>query len=235
MTNLIEFKNVSFRYGKSRGAAQQFALKDVSFAVPEGKIVALVGQSGSGKSTLVRLALGMLHTETGYVRAAERAHTGLIFQNPLQSLNPRWSVEKIVREGQPSASDEEIARVLEQVSLKPHDVLHKYAGDMSGGQAQRVAIARALISQPDLLIADEPLSAVDVLGKKQIIEVLEDIRSARSLAMLIVLHDLGIAQRLADEIVVLHEGQIVEQGSVRDIISHPKHEYTKQLIEAAKL
>lgn len=230
MANLIEFSHVSVTYNGEKSQA----LDDVSFAVPEGRVVALVGQSGSGKTTALKVALGMIKPTAGEVRKADPASTGLIFQNPASSLNPRWNVKHIVAEGKADATDEDIENALRQASLDPAEMMKRYAGDMSGGQAQRVAIARALVSTPQLLIADEPLSAVDVLGKKQIIETLETIHHERRLAMLMVLHDLGIAQRLADDIVVLHDGKVVESGETRQIISTPQHEYTKELLRAAR-
>ncbi|TCD54978.1 ATP-binding cassette domain-containing protein [Alloscardovia theropitheci] len=227
---LIELRNVR----KVFPTTQTPALDNVSVTVHEGERVAVVGQSGSGKTTLLNIALGFTSATSGAVQTADPHTTGLVFQNPITSLDPRWKVCDIVREGKSGSSYEEVREALENVSLDPDVVMDRYISDISGGQAQRVAIARALISEPKLLVADEPVSAVDVLGKQYIIDTFQHAHEERGLAMLIVLHDLGVAQKLSDTIVVMHEGKIVEHGDTQQVLTHPEHSYTKKLIEAAR-
>ncbi|WP_018143159.1 ABC transporter ATP-binding protein [Alloscardovia criceti] len=227
---LVKLQGVSHTF---RGETQP-AVQNISLSIHSGERVALVGQSGSGKTTILNIALGFITPSQGQVQVANAQSTGLIFQNPSSSLNPRLTVEQIVQEGKPEASREEVEQALASVSLEPREVLHKYVGDISGGQAQRVAIARALMDKPDLIVADEPVSAVDVLGKQQIISTLHQLQQERAYASLIVLHDLGVAQQLSDTIIVLHNGVIVEQGKTQEILASPQQEYTRRLIAAAQ-
>lgn len=218
----------------SFAGAHEPAVHAVSLSVSEGERVVIVGQSGSGKTTVLNIALGFITPQAGEVEIADPASAGLVFQNPLTSLDPRWTVERIVREGSTTQVDRsDVISALHSIDLG-EELLGRYVSDISGGQAQRVAIARALLSNPSLLVADEPVSAVDVLGKQHIIEALARIQRERNLATLIVLHDLGVAQQVSDTLVVMHRGRIVEQGSTREILAHPQHEYTKQLIDAAR-
>ena len=223
--SLLSLREVSHSFV----GAHEPAVHAVSLSVSEGERVAIVGQSGSGKTTVLNIALGFITPQAGEVEIADPASTGLVFQNPLTSLDPRWTVERIVREGSTTQVDRsDVISALHSIDLG-EELLGRYVSDISGGQAQRVAIARALLSNPSLLVADEPVSAVDVLGKQHIIETLARIQRERNLATLIVLHDLGVAQQVSDTLVVMHRGRIVEQGSTREILVHPQHEYTKQL------
>lgn len=210
------------------------ALHDVSFTVSEGERVAIVGESGSGKTTSLNIALGFDVPSSGDVQVADPQTTGLVFQNPAASLDPRWRVERIVSEGVPGVGEAEVRAALAAVSLDYDELSQRYISDISGGQAQRVAIARALVSEPTLLVADEPVSAVDVLGKKHIIESLRSVQEDRGLASLIVLHDLGVAQQLSERIIVMQAGRVVEDGATAEVLAHPQHRYTAQLIDAAR-
>ncbi len=231
--SLVTLRGVS----KTFPQALKPAVEDISLSVEEGERVAIVGQSGSGKTTLLNIALGFTEPTQGEVSIAHPDTTGLVFQNPAASLDPRWTIRDIIAEGvsqKTRVRDDDIEDALRSVKLDPDDLMDRYVSDISGGQAQRVAIARALISHPQLLVADEPVSAVDVLGKQHIIETLKTMQDEQRFAMLIVLHDLGVAQQLSDTIVVMYQGRSVERGATAEVLKNPQHEYTKRLISAAR-
>ena len=228
------------------------AARDVSLSVRYGESVAIVGESGSGKTTAVRMALGLEQPDSGQVfynggntrkkkcRDGLRSVTGLIFQDPYSSMDPRWTAGQIVEEPlvlrgglSRKEMDDKACDSLAAVGLDPSDFMGRFPQDMSGGQAQRVAIARALVSGPKLLVADEPMSAVDVSGRLQIVKVFNKLR-AQGISMLMVLHDLGLAQQLADTVVVMHNGKVIETGSSRQVLGHPLQPYTRELIAAAQ-
>ena len=232
-------------------------LFDVSIDVHAGECVAVIGGSGSGKSTLTRILLGLETADAGTVtyrgadvaggsRAAGyqalRRDSGLVYQDPFASLNPRWSVARSV--GEPLRlrhrgmdSDEIVRRcaaALDTVGLEPEAFLNRYPVDLSGGQAQRVAIARAIVNTPQVLLADEPMSAIDVAARIQIIDAFAAIRGqAPEMALIVVSHDLGVVRHLADRIVVLHDGRIEEEGATNRLLVAPRSAYTRALIEAA--
>ncbi|GAB3607307.1 hypothetical protein GCM10027413_27160 [Conyzicola nivalis] len=242
--SLLELRGVSYRYRK--GA---LALDDVSIAVGEGQSVGLVGESGSGKSTIVRLMLalakpasGQLLFEGAPVTAATtrrfRASVQTVFQDPYSSLDPRQRIASIVAEPLRSlgiARGDE-ARTLVTASLASvglaADTLARYPHEFSGGQRQRIAIARATVSHPRLLLADEPVSALDVTTRIQVIDLLAQLRESAGLAILMVSHDLSAVAALCDETVVLNAGRIVERGATGDILSAPREPYTRRLVEA---
>lgn len=168
-----------------------------------------------------------------------RRESGIVHQDPFASLDPRWSALRSIAEplrarGVPRAKAErQAAQTLQSVGLDPCVYGPRLPMDLSGGQAQRVAIARALVVRPRLLLADEPMSALDVTARLQILDVLGTLRG--KVAMLVVLHDLGIAQRLADDVIVMHHGEVVERGTVAQVLTHPHDPYTRRLIAAATL
>ena len=239
------------------------ALRDVDMDVREGECVAVIGGSGSGTTTLTRIMFGLDTADAGTVRyrggllagprsAAMRQlrlESGIVFQNPFTSLDPRWSAGRSIVEGLVvraarsgrrhsagggEAIDAAVRGALAMVGLDPDEFIGRYPVDMSGGQAQRVAIARAMVAQPRIMLADEPMSAVDVSGRVQILDALTEIRRRQPhMAMVIVSHDLGVVQQLADRIVVLHDGRIEETGATGDLLANPQSAYTKQLIAAA--
>lgn len=227
------------------------AVDSLSLSLKKGRSLALVGESGSGKTTAVQICLGMLAPDSGQVLwkgkdivsgsglSQLKKGTGLVFQNPYSSLNPRWTGADIIAEPLrlSGIKDKKIlveksSHALEMVGLEPEVFLRRYPQDMSGGQAQRVAMARALVTNPELLVADEPLSAVDVSGRVRIVSAFQDLR-ARGMSLLIVLHDLGIARLLADDIMVMHQGKIVEYGPAGEVLKNPRKDYTRRLMEAA--
>lgn len=237
----------------------------VDLDISEGECLAVIGGSGSGKTTLTRIAFGLEQADSGTVTYRGetvsgmrspgmmrlRHESGLVFQNPFTSLDPRWTAGESIAEGliarqaghragdgeQRAASDDiadAVRRALATVGLDPDEFVGRYPVDMSGGQAQRVAIARAIVAEPRIVLADEPMSAIDVSARVQILEAFSRIRRQRPrTAMVIVSHDMGVVQHIADRIVVLHNGRVEEAGETGELLAHPQSAYTKQLIDAA--
>lgn len=260
---LLSVRGVDKSFG-SRSRRTQ-VLFNVDMDVAEGECLAVIGGSGSGKTTLTRIAFGLEQADSGTVTYRGvalsgvrslgmlrlRNESGLVFQNPFTSLDPRWTAGESIAEGliarqaghravaagRRAASDDiagAVRRALGMVGLDPDEFIGRYPVDMSGGQAQRVAIARAIVAEPRIVLADEPMSAVDVSGRVQILDALAEIRRKRPrTAMVIVSHDLGVVQHIADRIVVLHDGRIEETAATGDLLTHPQSAYTKQLIDAA--
>jgi len=233
------------------GAARA-AVSGVSFRVPPGTTHALVGESGSGKTTTVRLLLGLETPDAGEILVdgaavterteAElrgiRRHLQLVYQNPFTSLDPTWSVGRIVREpldryrvGTRAERSAKVAEALDAVGLPPH-LARRRPDALSGGQRQRVAIARALVLEPDVIVLDEPTSALDVTVQAGVFEVLLRLQRERGLTYLFVSHDLALVRQIADTVSVLQNGRVVEAGRVADVLSHPREEYTRALVDA---
>lgn len=219
------------------------AVKDVNLTIEAGDRVAIVGRSGSGKTTLARMMLGLVVPSAGEVRFRGRPlvearddlrrSVSLVYQDPNASLNPRMRVGAIVAEPlRRRAGDGEIAEALESVGLDA-SLARRFPHQLSGGQRQRVAIARGLIADPELLVADEPVSALDVLVRAQVLRVLRDEVAARNLALVMISHDLPIVRQLCERVVVVHEGTIVEDGPVEQVFGAPSHPYTRQLLDAS--
>ena len=207
-------------------------VRGVSFSVPENGRVALVGESGSGKS-LTALALGGLVDRaeiSGTIRG--RPRLAYIFQNPLQSLNPVMRVGRQIKEGRAkNIAESEVVELLQAVGL-PKGTERRYPCQLSGGQQQRVMIAMALAAEPELLIADEPTTALDVTTQKEVLELIERLADARRMAVLFITHNLGLVARYSREVNVMYAGQIVEQGLVAEVLRHPRHPYTEGLLAA---
>ncbi|MEQ6433745.1 ATP-binding cassette domain-containing protein [Comamonas sp. w2-DMI] len=239
-----------------RPAAQLHALRGVSFALQAGRSLGVVGESGSGKSTLARLVMALDRPTAGSVELmgqdlhrlgsqqlrAARRHFQMVFQDPYASLDPRMRVERIVAEplahlGPPDApAGREAVRALvqatlEQVGLRARD-LDKYPHEFSGGQRQRIAIARALVTRPRLIVADEPVSALDVSVQAQVLNLMQDLQRELGLSYLFISHDLAVVQHLCDEVIVLHQGEIVERGAPQKLFHAPGHPYTQALVRA---
>ena len=228
-------------------------LKSVSFALGQGEALAIVGESGSGKSTLVRALLRLHKPDSGQVlldgvdlailSPAElresRRRVQLVFQDPLASLDPTMSVEQVVAEPllalkKPPSGEEIRQRVVEQLIVVGlgAELLDRRSQRLSGGQAQRVAIARALVTNPEVLICDEPVSALDASLRAQILDLLVQLRGQRSLSLLFITHDLGAAHYVCERTLVLHRGQVVEHGATEDVLRRPQHPFTRQLLDS---
>lgn len=231
------------------------AVDGVSFALRRGQTLGIVGESGSGKSTLGRAVLNLLPATgrvvyngdviSGKSRAhmqALRRHLQLVFQDPFGSLSPRLTVGQIVSEGllvhepQLSAADRDAraCQALEEVALDPA-MRNRYPHEFSGGQRQRIAIARTMVLKPDLVVLDEPTSALDRTIQKQIVELLRDLQAAHELTYLFISHDLAVVRALADTVMVMKQGKVIEAGPTDVIFRSPRHDYTRELIGAAML
>lgn len=226
------------------------AVSDVSFALNAGETLGIVGESGSGKTTLTRLILGLEQPDSGTVelrgrpwstlrgheRRAERKRIQVVFQDPLASFDPRYTVGRVIDEAlevagpRSAAARRDAAReLLRLVQLDPA-VIDRRPIELSGGQRQRVAIARALAPEPEVLVCDEPVSALDVYVQAQILELLADLKARLSLSCIFISHDLGVIHRISDRVLVMHQGRIVESGTARDIFDAPGHDYTRALV-----
>ncbi|MEU4516571.1 ABC transporter ATP-binding protein [Nonomuraea wenchangensis] len=224
------------------------AVSEVSFTLHEGETLGVVGESGSGKSTLARLALALLEPAHGRValhqrqwshlperaRRPLRHRVQLISQNPLDSFDPRHTVGRLVAEPLRLPAKERRARVLdllERVGLPP-GTAGRHPRELSGGQRQRVAIARALGPRPDVLVCDEPVSALDVSVQAQVLDLLADLQAEYGTAMVFISHDLGVVHHVADRVLVMKDGRVVEEGDVEDLFTRPCHPYTRALVAA---
>ncbi len=244
---LLEFIGVEKNFW--RGSQKVRALDNISLTVRQGETVGLVGESGSGKSTLSRTAVDLVRPDAGAVMFADTDLTRLkgrewmafrkriqfIFQDPFAALNPRQRVDDIIADGPVTlGAKRETARaeareLLRLVQLDP-SAATRYPHEFSGGQRQRIGIARALAMKPELLIADEPVSALDVSVQEQILTLLEDLRDRLGLTMLFITHDLRVAGRLCDRIAVMQRGQVVEEGPAAALLDAPQHAYTQELL-----
>jgi len=234
-----------------RGARVTRALDDVSLALPKGSTLGIVGESGSGKSTLARCIVRLLDPDRGRIRIGEadlaamsrrelRSATRrvqMVFQDPFASLNPRRRAGELVAQG-PVAHGvprrQALARgreLFELVGLDPNAV-DRYPHEFSGGQRQRIGLARALALEPEILVADEPVSALDVSVQAQVLELLADLKSRLGLSMIFVTHDLRVAAQICDRVAVMQHGRVVETGPAAEVFTAPTHEYTRTLIEA---
>ena len=228
------------------------ALNGVSLRLEAGRSLGIVGESGSGKSTLARLVMALDTPTAGRIEllgrdlhalpAAElrraRRDFQMVFQDPYGSLDPRQTVERIVTEplqaqgeSTHAAQRQRAAEVLDQVGLRQSDA-HKYPHEFSGGQRQRIAIARALITRPKLIVADEPVSALDVSVQAQVLNLLQDLQRNSGISYLLISHDLAVVNHLCDEVAVLYQGRIVEQGPPEVLFTQPQHPYTRTLLAA---
>lgn len=227
-----------------------YAVKDVSFTVKKGHILGIVGESGSGKSTLAHIMLGLLSLTSGKVTindndiftipAIERYRTvQLVFQDPVSALNPRKTIgytlsqplKRLLRLNR-SECQYRLHELMEQVNLST-SFLSRYPHEISGGQAQRIGIARALAVNPGLLILDEPTSALDVSVQAQIIQLLRDLKQTYKLTYIFISHDLAVVECIADEVLVMRSGEIVEYGTAEQVLHSPQTSYTQTLVRSA--
>ena len=240
---ILEVRDVCSFYQKGGGLfgkkETRQVLDHVSFTIHSGEVLGLVGESGCGKTTLARTILGMMNQYTGEVIHYSR-RPQMIFQDPFSALNPARTIGWILEEplksyGKYDAKERQrrVGEMLERVGLSASCVRRR-PHELSGGQRQRVCIASALIVRPRLVIADEPVSALDVTIQAQILQLLADLRKQYDLSYLFISHDLNVVYQLCDRVIVMRRGQIVEEASVEELFDHPQHEYTRQLLRAAE-
>ena len=246
-------KTYTQRSGKfGFNTTQVTALNDVSIALNAGTTLAVVGESGSGKSTLARCLLQLQPIDSGEVLFAGqnlanlkgqalrevRKDLQMVFQDPFASLNPRMRVGAIVGEGllihglgDAAAQQQQVISMLKRVGLSEAD-MQKYPHEFSGGQRQRIGIARALVLKPKVVVCDEPVSALDVSIQAQILLLLKELQQEMALSYIFISHDLRVVRHIADDIVVMYQGQIVERGAIASIYDNPQHTYTQKLLAA---
>jgi|TARA_B100000780_G_scaffold82880_1_gene56640 oligopeptide/dipeptide ABC transporter ATP-binding protein len=253
-SEFISIENLTKTFHTNAGKVQ--AVNDVSFILRKGSIVGLVGESGSGKTTLGRCILRLIEPSSGSVNLegtnllklnnsklrAMRKRMQIIFQDPFSSLNPRMRVQDIIAEGIKvhdkliSKKDRliRVAELMEEVGLQAEQ-MSRYPHEFSGGQRQRVGIARALAVNPEFIVADESVSALDVSVQAQILNLMLSLRDKHNLTILFIAHDLSVVEYLCDEVVVLYLGKIVESGNAKEVYSNPQHPYTRALLSAVPI
>lgn len=235
MKKILEVKHVSASYKDEKEEKQ--VLKDISLEVREDEILGLVGESGCGKSTLSKVILGFVKPDAGEICHYTKMPQ-MIFQDPFSSLNPSKKISWILEEPlrmQKIPKEERKQKVLEmaeKVGLSPEH-LKRYPRELSGGQRQRVSIAAALIQGAKFIIADEPVSALDVTIQRQIMELIVQLQEEMGLSVLFISHDLNVIYQMCDRVLVMKDGQILEEGETEELFENPKTEYTKELLWAA--
>jgi peptide/nickel transport system ATP-binding protein len=248
--NIVEIENLTKVY-PVRGRGEDFvAVKDVSLAIPRGETVAIVGESGSGKTTTARVLLKVVEPTSGLIRFEGKDISSLgkaetrdfrqrvqpIFQDPYSSLNPMFTIERLIsepldfyRRGSGAERRARVRQLLDDVAL-PQSMLRRYPSELSGGQRQRVAIARALALSPDLIVCDEPVSALDVLVQDQILTLLGDLQREYGLSYLFISHDLAVVRLISDYVCVMKDGALVEAASSEEIFTNARDPYTRRLL-----
>ena len=228
------------------------AVDDVSFSIKKGTTLAIVGESGSGKSTVANMVLKLLETTAGTVtydgkdisgfKGKElldfRRHVQPVFQNPYGSLDPMYSIYRSIEEplrihgiGDKKSRAKRVRELIDMVEL-PESVMSRYPNELSGGQRQRIAIARAMALDPDVIVCDEAVSALDVLVQDQVLRLLNDLQAEKGLSYLFITHDLAVVRQIADEVVVMQHGKLVEHATTDEVFDHPKKQYTRDLLDA---
>ncbi|QFS84185.1 Glutathione import ATP-binding protein GsiA [Roseivivax sp. THAF40] len=252
---VLDVVNLNMTYGGSgifRKTKEVHAVQDARFSIAPGRTLGIVGESGSGKSTVARCIMRLIDPTSGQITVSgkeistlgrralqpHRKSLQIVFQDPYRSLNPRWTVARSLCEGPinfgtPKAEAMKTAAELMELVELPRDALDRYPHQFSGGQRQRIAIARAVAMKPDLLVADEAVSALDVSVQAQVLDLLADVQKQFGIALLFITHDLRVAAQICDEVLVMQKGRVVEDGPADEVLLHPKHDYTRSLIEAA--
>lgn len=250
--NIVEIESLTKVY-PVRGRGEDFrAVDDVSLAIPRGQTVAIVGESGSGKTTTARMLLNIVEPTSGSIRfdghdvgalrgdalRQFRQKVQPIFQDPYSSLNPMFTIERIVEEplsfykrGSKAERSERVRQLMDDVAL-PASMLRRYPSELSGGQRQRVAIARALALSPELIVCDEPVSALDVLVQAQILDLLGDLQREYGLSYLFISHDLAVVRLISDYVCVMKDGRLVEAASSEEVFTNPRDPYTRRLLSS---
>jgi ABC-type oligopeptide transport system ATPase subunit len=254
MAELLRIDSLHKTYTAGGGWSRKSvaALNNVSLRVERGKTLGLVGESGSGKSTLGKCVLGLAEPDGGSIRfdgvevaglrgrarAEFRRRVQPVFQDPYGSLDPRWPVGRSVREsldcfriGTPADRDRRVLDLFVRVGLNPA-LVNRLPAHLSGGQRQRVGIAAALASEPELIVADEPVSALDMSVQAQILNLFMDLQNDLGVASIFITHDLGVVEHVSHDVAVMYRGEIVETGSTETVMSTPQHDYTRALLAA---
>lgn len=259
MTALLDVRDLKVHFPLSAGAFRRSpgsvkAVDGVSFSIARGEVVALVGESGCGKTTVARSILGLNHVtegsilldgrDVGKTREADfRKRVQMVFQDPFESLNPRRTVLQTLslplkanRIVDKSGLRDECTRLLDQVGLSPGAAfLDRYPHQFSGGQRQRIGIARALATRPELVVADEAVSALDISIRAQVLALMRRLQRDLDLSYLFITHDLGVVRSLADRVIVMYLGRVVEEGTTDDVFRMSRHPYTRALLAASPL
>ena len=257
LNDILIIQNLTKKFKKknlfSSNYEEVVAVNSVNFSVKRGKILAIAGQSGSGKSTIAKLILQAIKPDSGKIFYNQkeiknnseelkefRMKCQMVYQDPYDSINPRMTVSDIISEpleihnlGTKNERKQKVIETLQRVKLEPADeISKKYPHMLSGGQRQRVVIARAIIVQPEIIIADEPVSMLDVSIRAEILELMKEILNENNISMIYITHDLATAKHFADNIIILNSGKIMESGSIEQVLSYPKNSYTKALISS---
>ena len=238
MDDILEVKDLKVWFPVRKGifsrtAGYVKAVDGVSFVLHRGETLGVVGESGSGKTTVARVIAGLLKPTAGTVSLGGKV--AMVFQDPLGSLNPRMTVRATLEEclSAPARRDASgtVESLVETVGLDEM-ALDKYPHEFSGGQRQRICIARAIAAKPELLICDEAVSALDLSIRAQVLDLLEDLKRKLGLSLLFITHDLGVVQHIADRILVMNRGKIIEEGPCGQVLKAPREEYTRYLISS---
>ncbi|RDU38051.1 peptide ABC transporter ATP-binding protein [Neobacillus piezotolerans] len=258
MSHLLEVKNLEVNFKTYGGEVK--AVRNVSFHIDKGEIVAIVGESGSGKSVTVQTVMGLIPTPPGIIKNGEVLFEGknllklskremqkvkgskisMIFQDPMTSLNPTMKIGKQIEEGlivhQKLGNTEAKKRAIDMIRLvgipNPEERYNQYPHEFSGGMRQRAMIAIALACNPELLIADEPTTALDVTIQAQVLDLMRDLKEKTDTAIILITHDLGVVAETAERVIVMYAGMMVESGTVRELFENPRHPYTWGLMES---
>ena len=257
MNDILKVENLTKKFKKknffSSDSEEVIAVDAVNFSIEQGKILAIAGQSGSGKSTIAKLILRAIKPDSGKIFYKQkeikdnsdelkkfRMKCQMVYQDPYDSINPRMTVSDIVNEpleihklGTKKERKQKVIETLQMVKLEPaEEISKKYPHMLSGGQRQRVVIARAIVVQPEIIIADEPVSMLDVSIRAEILELMKEIQNKNNISMIYITHDLATAKHFADDILILNSGKVIESGSIKQVLSNPTDPYTKALIAA---
>ena len=241
MKEVLSIKNLNKTFESG------FKLKDVNFDIKEGEVVSLIGESGSGKTSISKIIVGLLKAEgeilfkkTDILKYPKKINgkIQMIFQSPYSSLNPKYKIKDIILEGviyqkvlkKEENIDEYLLNILNDVGLDK-EILNKYPHELSGGQRQRVGIARTVAVKPDLIIADEILTALDALTQIQILELFQKLKENKKISYLFISHDINVVKKISDRLLIIKDGEIIESGEAKKIFLNPSSEYTKKLIE----
>jgi peptide/nickel transport system ATP-binding protein len=257
LSEILQVKNLKKYYTKKNFFGKEIsfvrAVDDVSFGIEEGQTFVLAGESGSGKSTIAKLVLHAIPADSGKIifegveindknEDLKKIRMGIqmVYQDPYDSINPQMKIKDIISEpleihkiGNSKERVELVRQVLHEVKLEPaNDIMEKYPHMLSGGQRQRIVLARALVLKPKMIIADEPVSMLDVSIRAEILELMEGLRQKHHISFLYITHDLATARYFGQKIAIIHHGKIVEIGPIEEVLFSPKHPYTQALINA---